>query len=95
MSNTNTQQLMLEARSPDGHVWRFYADGRTEGFPEGTVIVNHAVRHLQVLQSQLVAAAASVPPVAVDGRNLCGALNPGMVPSKTELRMYNYKPEGA
>lgn len=24
----------------DGHVWRVYADGRIEGFPEGCVVVN-------------------------------------------------------
>lgn len=96
MSNTNAQQLMLEAHGPDGHVWRFYADGRTEGFPEGTVVVNHAIRHLTALQSQLHAAtAASIPMDPVDGRNLRSAEDLGCVPSKTELRMYSYKPGGA
>lgn len=54
-----TPKLLLEAHGPDGHIWRFYADGRTEGFPRGTVIVNHAIRHLAVLQSQLHAATAA------------------------------------
>lgn len=30
----------FEVRSPDGHVWKIYEDGRTEGFPAGSVIFN-------------------------------------------------------
>lgn len=30
----------FEVKSPDGHVWKIYADGRIEGFPEGSVIFN-------------------------------------------------------
>lgn len=30
----------FEVRGPDGRVWKIYADGRTEGFPDGSVIFN-------------------------------------------------------
>lgn len=39
--------------------------------------------------------AASVQMEPVDGRNLRSAADLGCVPSKTDLRMYNYKPGGA
>lgn len=35
-------ELLFELRGLDGHVWRLYLDGRAEGFPIGTVIVNRA-----------------------------------------------------
>lgn len=34
--------LLFELRGPDGHVWRLYLDGRTEGFPAGTSVQNRA-----------------------------------------------------
>ena len=36
-------ELLFELRGPDGHVWRLYLDGRTEGFPAGTVVSNFAL----------------------------------------------------
>jgi hypothetical protein len=35
-------ELLFELRGPDGHVWRLYLDGRSEGFPAGTVVSNFA-----------------------------------------------------
>lgn len=35
--------LLFELRHPAGHVWRLYANGRCEGFPDGVVVVNHAL----------------------------------------------------
>lgn len=35
-------QLLFELRGPDGHIWRLYLDGRTEGFPAGTLTQNFA-----------------------------------------------------
>lgn len=31
---------VFEVRRADGHVWRVYADGRIEGFPDGCVVIN-------------------------------------------------------
>lgn len=36
-------ELLYELHGPDGHVWRLYLDGRTEGFPVGTVVSNFAL----------------------------------------------------
>ncbi len=36
-------ELLFELRGPSGEVWRLYLDGRAEGFPEGTVVANHAL----------------------------------------------------
>lgn len=35
--------LLFELRHPAGHVWRLYANGVCEGFPEGVVVVNRAL----------------------------------------------------
>jgi hypothetical protein len=35
--------LMFELHSPGGETWRLYLSGRAEGFPPGTVVVNHAL----------------------------------------------------
>lgn len=44
--------LAFELRFPDGNWVRLYLNGRSEGLPEGTVMVNWAVQHLYYLQSQ-------------------------------------------
>lgn len=36
-------QPLIELRTPDGKTVRVWVDGRVEGMPEGTVIVNHAL----------------------------------------------------
>ncbi|EER61519.1 hypothetical protein AcdelDRAFT_0854 [Acidovorax delafieldii 2AN] len=36
-------ELLYELRSLEGHVWRLYLDGRTEGFPAGTLVSNFAL----------------------------------------------------
>lgn len=38
-----SDELLYELRSPEGHVWRLYLDGRTEGFPAGTLVSNFAL----------------------------------------------------
>lgn len=35
-----------------GHVWRIYADGRVEGFPENVVVMNWLAPVLDALQSE-------------------------------------------
>lgn len=35
-------ELLFELHAPDGHTWRLYLDGSTEGFPAGTVVSNFA-----------------------------------------------------
>lgn len=35
-------ELLFELRGADGHAWRLYLDGRIEGFPAGTLVVNRA-----------------------------------------------------
>ena len=35
-------ELLFELHGPDGHVWRLYENGRADGFPAGTIIVNKA-----------------------------------------------------
>jgi hypothetical protein len=37
------KELLFELRGPDGQMWRLYLDGRIEGFPLGTTVVNHAL----------------------------------------------------
>lgn len=36
-------ELLFELRSPSGDLWRLYLDGRVEGFPEGTAVMNRAL----------------------------------------------------
>lgn len=36
-------ELLFELHGPDGQVWRVYLDGRVQGFPPGTKVVNHAL----------------------------------------------------
>ncbi|WP_423459943.1 hypothetical protein [Ottowia sp. VDI28] len=38
----DSDKLLFELLGPDGEVWRLYLDGRTEGFPQGTVMQNFA-----------------------------------------------------
>lgn len=34
--------LLFELSTPDGHKYKLYLDGYCEGFPDGTLVVNHA-----------------------------------------------------
>lgn len=43
--------VLFELRSPDGNVWKVYLDGQTEGFPEGTVVINHAKPYVDAIFS--------------------------------------------
>lgn len=40
---------MFELHAPDGQRWALYADGRSEGFPEGTILINRALPLLSAL----------------------------------------------
>ena len=42
-----------EGLGKDGHVWRIWANGKTEGFPENTIISNHALSLLMLLQGYI------------------------------------------
>lgn len=44
---------LFELHGPDGSLWRLYADGRYEGFPEGTWIVNMAAILIQALEGRI------------------------------------------
>ncbi|GEM_PF-4076642 len=39
-------ELMFELRGPGGELWRLFSDGRTEGFPAGTLLVNYCLPHV-------------------------------------------------
>jgi hypothetical protein len=50
MSNTDTVKekqsihvLLFELRTKEGHTFKLFLDGRTEGFPDGTILTNHAL----------------------------------------------------
>ena len=36
-------ELLFELHAPDGRVGKIYANGKTEGFPHGTILVNHYI----------------------------------------------------
>ena len=46
------QSAAFEVRSPDGHVWKVYADGRTEGFPEGSTIFNRIPQQAYAMRAE-------------------------------------------
>ena len=50
--STVLSELLFEFRGPGGEVWKVWADGRFEGFPGGTVIVNKAAPLLHSLLSK-------------------------------------------
>ena len=39
-------ESVFEARTPDGHVYRIFEDGSTQGFPAGTIVANGWMRLL-------------------------------------------------
>jgi hypothetical protein len=45
-------ELAFRLISPDGREARLYSDGRAEGFPHGTIIVNRVTHLLRVARSQ-------------------------------------------
>lgn len=36
-------ELLFQLHGPEGKTWRLYLNGRIEGFPDGTLILNHAL----------------------------------------------------
>jgi hypothetical protein len=59
-----SDELLFEMHGPDGRVWRVYMDGRTEGFPTGTVVENRALPLLNALQGGFFAAMVPDLPTA-------------------------------
>lgn len=43
-------EALFELHGKDGHVWRLFEDGRAEGFPQGTVVLNGAAPLLAELR---------------------------------------------
>ena len=41
--------LLFELIEKNGHKYKLYSNGTTEGFPKGTVVVNHALSLLDYL----------------------------------------------
>lgn len=50
IEKTLAESPLFELRH-GGQVWRLYADGRYEGFPDGTVILNNASTLVNVMRS--------------------------------------------
>lgn len=46
--------MLFELHSSDGHIWRLYENGKIEGFPERTVVINYAAPQLNVLRSEYI-----------------------------------------
>ena len=44
---------LFTLHGPDGHVWKVFENGRATGFPDGTVILNHAAALLNLLRSKI------------------------------------------
>lgn len=41
-ANQETSEVLFQLRGPDGQQWELRLDGTVTGFPEGTVVTNHA-----------------------------------------------------
>lgn len=46
------EMCLFEVLGTNEAVWKLYADGRCEGFPEGVVVVNHALPMIHELIAQ-------------------------------------------
>lgn len=46
--------MLFELCSPDGHVWKLYENGKIEGFPERTLVINYAAPVLDALRSRYI-----------------------------------------
>lgn len=42
ISPLDMSTLLFELTTPNGETYKIYLNGKTEGFPDGTLIVNHA-----------------------------------------------------
>lgn len=60
----------------------------------GRLCADEAVKRERSRHVPIHAVAGNGPIPPVDGRNLRSAADLGCVPSKTDLRMYSYKPGG-
>ncbi len=45
--------LLVELHGPDGQRWAVHLNGHCEGFPDGTVILNHALPMVNALLAQM------------------------------------------
>lgn len=50
MTDTTTELPLFELIAPDGNTLRIFGSGRCDGFPEGTLIINHARPLLDALR---------------------------------------------
>ena len=48
------QEPMFELHGPDGHIWRLFENGRAEGFPVGTTLINGSSLMLYGLRSHII-----------------------------------------
>lgn len=39
-SGVAAKEVVFQAHAPSGHVFRIFRDGTTEGFPDGTIVIN-------------------------------------------------------
>lgn len=46
--------LLFELHGPNGEIWKLYANGFVEGFPHGTIVVNHAMPLIHALVAQQI-----------------------------------------
>ena len=47
-------QLFFKVRSPDGHEYKIYENGTTEGFPERSLVVNYVTPLLDAASAREV-----------------------------------------
>lgn len=50
-------ETVFEAHTPEGHVYRVLEDGSTQGFPDGTMVVNGWMRLLNLERGLRIQAA--------------------------------------
>lgn len=54
-------EQLFELIGPNGETWKLYADGRVEGFPPETTMVNYAMPILNALIGEIIRKDRAVP----------------------------------
>lgn len=104
-NDVNGDELLFELRGPDGQVWRLYLDGRTDGFPAGTLIENYAFPRWMALKgegfeeitciiSSNIEAQNPVPSTHGATAGSFGAANSESVPSPNHHGLFEAEPPG-
>ena len=57
---------LFELHGPSGHIWKLFEDGRKEGFPPGTVILNYARPLLASLRGRIMNLESAAPSKKAD-----------------------------